>query len=67
MALILVFQDIWIFDEYPMVFIKKHFINNINKANLITISPLEMKVTNKQGLTKKDFGSSTDSFNFKAK
>ena len=31
----------------------KKIINNINKANLITISPLEMKVTNKQGSTKK--------------
>ncbi len=31
----------------------KTFINNIKKANLITISPLEMKVTNKQGSTKK--------------
>ena len=31
----------------------KTLINNIKKANLITISPLEMKVTNKQGSTKK--------------
>jgi len=34
-------------------FSSKTFINNIKKANLITISPLEMKVTNKQGSTKK--------------
>tara|TARA_Y100000741_G_scaffold338469_1_gene298575 strand:- start:1 stop:765 length:765 start_codon:yes stop_codon:yes gene_type:complete len=31
----------------------KSIINNLNKANLITISPLEMKVTNKQGSIKK--------------
>ena len=31
----------------------KSIINNLNKANLITISPLEMKVVNKQGSTKK--------------
>ena len=30
-------------------FSQKTFINNIKKANLISISPLEMKVTNKQG------------------
>ena len=30
-------------------FSSKKIIKNINKANLITISPLEMKVTNKQG------------------
>ena len=34
-------------------FSSKTFINNIKKANLITISPLEMKVPNKQGSTKK--------------
>ena len=34
-------------------FSSKKIINNINKANLITISPLEMRVTNKQGSTKK--------------
>ena len=34
-------------------FSSKKIIYNINKANLITISPLEMKVTNKQGSTKK--------------
>ena len=34
-------------------FSSKTIIKNINKANLITISPLEMKVTNKQGSTKK--------------
>ena len=34
-------------------FSSKGIINNLNKANLITISPLEMKVTNKQGSTKK--------------
>jgi NAD+ kinase len=34
-------------------FSSKKIINNINKANLITISPLEMRVTNKQGITKK--------------
>jgi len=34
-------------------FSSKTFINNIKKANLITISPLDMKVTNKQGSTKK--------------
>ena len=28
-------------------------VNNIKKANLITISPLEMRVTNKQGIIKK--------------
>ena len=28
-------------------------VNNIKKANLITISPLEMSVTNKQGIIKK--------------
>ena len=31
----------------------KSIINYLNKANLITISPLEMKVVNKQGSTKK--------------
>ncbi len=30
-------------------------VNNITKANLITISPLEMMVTNKQGIIKKFF------------
>ena len=34
-------------------FSSKTIIKNINKANLITISPLEMKVTNKQGSKKK--------------
>ncbi len=34
-------------------FSSKSIINNLNKANLITISPLEMKVVNKQGSTKK--------------
>ena len=34
-------------------FSSKSIINNLNKANLITISPLEMKVINKQGSTKK--------------
>ena len=34
-------------------FSSKAIINNLNKANLITISPLEMKVTNKQGSIKK--------------
>ena len=34
-------------------FSSKKIIYNVNKANLITISPLEMKVTNKQGSTKK--------------
>ena len=34
-------------------FSSKKIIKNINKANLITISPLEMKVTNKQGSKKK--------------
>ena len=34
-------------------FSSKKIINNIKKANLITISPLEMRVTNKQGSTKK--------------
>ena len=34
-------------------FSSKKIINNIKKANLITISPLEMKVSNKQGSTKK--------------
>ena len=34
-------------------FSSKTILNNLNKANLITISPLEMKVTNKQGSTKK--------------
>ena len=34
-------------------FSSKTIIKNINKANLITISPLEMKVTNKQGSKRK--------------
>ena len=34
-------------------FSSKSIINNLSKANLITISPLEMKVVNKQGSTKK--------------
>ena len=34
-------------------FSPKHTIKNLNKAKMITISPLEMKVTNKQGLIKK--------------
>ena len=34
-------------------FSSKTIIKNINKANLITISPLEMNVTNKQGSKKK--------------
>ena len=34
-------------------FSSKKIINNINKANLITICPLEMRVTNKQGSIKK--------------
>ena len=34
-------------------FSSESIINNLNKANLITISPLEMKVVNKQGSTKK--------------
>ena len=34
-------------------FSSKSIINNLKKANLITISPLEMKVINKQGSTKK--------------
>ena len=34
-------------------FSSKSIINDLNKANLITISPLEMKVVNKQGSTKK--------------
>tara|TARA_B100000676_G_C18017699_1_gene810671 strand:- start:898 stop:1662 length:765 start_codon:yes stop_codon:yes gene_type:complete len=34
-------------------FSSKTIIKNINNANLITISPLEMKVTNKQGSKKK--------------
>ena len=34
-------------------FSSKSIINDLNKANLITISPLEMKVINKQGSTKK--------------
>jgi len=34
-------------------FSSKSIINNLNKANLITISPLEMKVINKQGSIKK--------------
>ena len=34
-------------------FSSKTIVTNLNKANLIIISPLEMKVTNKQGSTKK--------------
>jgi len=34
-------------------FSPKNTIKNLNKAKMITISPLEMKVTNKQGLIKK--------------
>ena len=34
-------------------FSSKKTINNLSKASMITISPLEMKVTNKKGYTKK--------------
>ena len=34
-------------------FSPKHTVKNLNKAKMITIFPLEMRVTNKQGVTKK--------------